>query len=82
MYEALKQAFRETFHTLPQFLFSAPGRTELSGNHTDHQLGKVLAGAVDLDTVAAVALSGADRICVLSEGYPLCEISLSDLNVL
>lgn len=81
MYEALKQAFRETFHTLPQFLFSAPGRTELSGNHTDHQLGKVLAGAVDLDTVAAVALSGADRICVLSEGYPLCEISLSDLNV-
>lgn len=81
MYEALKQSFRDTFHTPSQFLFSAPGRTELSGNHTDHQFGRVLAGAVDLDTVAAVALNGADVIRVLSEGYPLCEISLSDLSV-
>ncbi len=81
MYEALKQSFCDTFHTPPRFLFSAPGRTELSGNHTDHQLGKVLAGAVNLDTVAAVAVSGTDRIRVLSEGYPLCEIALSDLSV-
>ncbi len=81
MYEELKQHFQDTFHCEAQYLFSAPGRTELSGNHTDHQLGKVLAGAVDLDTVAAVALNGESVIRVLSEGYPLCEIALEDLAV-
>ena len=81
MYEALKQKFSSTFSRKAQFLFSAPGRTELSGNHTDHQLGKVLAGAVDLDTVAAVARNGEDVIRVLSEGYPLCVIELCDLAV-
>lgn len=81
MYKELKQKFQTTFHREAQYLFSAPGRTELSGNHTDHQLGKVLAGAVDLDTVAAVALNGENTIRVLSEGYPLCEIALDDLSV-
>ncbi|MBR4548500.1 MAG: galactokinase [Oscillospiraceae bacterium] len=81
MYELMKQKFQNTFHREAQFLFSAPGRTELSGNHTDHQLGKVLAGAVDLDTVAALALNGEPVIRVLSEGYPLCEITLDDLSV-
>ena len=60
--------------------FSAPGRTEISGNHTDHQHGCVLAGAVNLDTVAAVARSERGAIRVLSEGYPLCEVSLSELE--
>ncbi len=81
MYEEIKKKFRSTFQREAQFVFSAPGRTELSGNHTDHQLGKVLAGAVDLDTVAAVALNGEATIRVLSEGYPLCEIGLEDLSV-
>ena len=81
MYEELKQHFQDTFRRDARYLFSAPGRTELSGNHTDHQLGKVLAGAVDLDTVAAVALNGESVIRVLSEGYPLCEIALGDLSV-
>ena len=81
MYEELKQKFRSTFHMPARYLFSAPGRTELSGNHTDHQLGKVLAGAVDLDTVAAVALNGERLIRILSEGYPLCEIDLDSLAV-
>ena len=53
-------------------LFSTPGRTEIGGNHTDHQHGCVLAGAVNLDTVAAVARSERGAIRVLSEGYPLC----------
>lgn len=81
MYEDLKQRFSETFHRPARVLFSAPGRTELSGNHTDHQLGKVLAAAVDLDTVAAVAENGENVIRVLSEGYPLCEISLDSLEI-
>ena len=81
MYEELKRKFQATFLCEAQYIFSAPGRTELSGNHTDHQLGKVLAGAVDLDTVAAVALNGENTIRVLSERYPLCEIALDELSV-
>ena len=81
MYEELKQKFFDTFHRSAQYLFSAPGRTEIGGNHPDHQLGRVLAGAVSLETVAAVAENGEDVIRVLSEGYPLCEIRLDDLAV-
>ena len=81
MYEELKQKFSDTFHRRAQYLFSAPGRTEIGGNHTDHQLGRVLAGAVSLETVAAVAENGGNVIRVLSEGYPLCEIALDDLAV-
>jgi len=81
MNESLKQSFQSTFHHPAQFIFSAPGRTELSGNHTDHQLGVVLAGAVNLDTRAAVALNGENVIRVKSEGYPPCEIDLGALSV-
>ena len=81
MYQEIKDFFRTTFRREAKYLFSAPGRTELSGNHTDHQLGKVLAGAVDLDTVAAVAPNGEAVIRVQSEGYPLCVIALDDLAV-
>jgi len=63
------------------FVFSAPGRTEISGNHTDHQHGCVLAGAVDLETVAEVTLNGTDVICVCSEGYAPVEIDLNDLSI-
>ena len=81
MYEQLKAAFREHFHAEPQYLFSAPGRTELSGNHTDHQHGRVLAAAVNRETVAAVAENGTQTVRLLSEGYPMCEIDLTDLAV-
>lgn len=63
------------------FTFSAPGRTEISGNHTDHQHGCVLAAAVNLETVAKVTLNGTDRICVRSEGYAAVVIDLKDLTV-
>ena len=61
--------------------FSAPGRTEISGNHTDHQHGCVLAAAVNLETTAKVTRNGTDRICVRSEGYAPVEIDLKDLTV-
>ena len=76
MYENLKELFRKQFGREAKWIFSAPGRTELSGNHTDHQHGRVLAAAVNLDTRAAAAPNGENLIRVLSEGYPLCEISL------
>ena len=76
MYEDLKAKFHQQFQKTASWIFSAPGRTELGGNHTDHQRGRVLAAAVNLDTRAAVAPSQEPRIRILSEGYPLCEISL------
>ncbi len=63
------------------FFFSAPGRTEIGGNHTDHNHGKVLAAAVNLDTVACVEKTDDSCILVKSDGYPLLRIDLSDLSV-
>lgn len=60
-------------------LFSAPGRTEIGGNHTDHQHGAVLAASVNLDVIAAAAPNGENVIRIKSEGYPLDEVSLDDL---
>ena len=63
------------------YVFSAPGRTEISGNHTDHQCGCVLAAAVNLETVADVRLNGTNNIWVQSEGYPTIKVNLDDLSV-
>lgn len=63
------------------YRFSAPGRTEISGNHTDHQRGCVLAAAVDLETSAEVTLSDENVITVDSEGYSTIRIPLDDLDV-
>lgn len=60
-------------------LFSGPGRTEIGGNHTDHQHGRVLCGSVDLDMLACAAPNGTDMIRICSEGYPVVNISLSQL---
>ena len=76
----LDAGFRETFGTAPQRYFSAPGRTEIGGNHTDHQRGRVLAAAVNLDTLAAVRLNGTGTIRILSEGYPMAVVELSELE--
>jgi len=61
--------------------FSAPGRTEIGGNHTDHQHGCVLAAAVNLEVTASVTFINENIIRVLSEGYPPVEVSLNDLSV-
>ena len=76
----LDEGFKQVFGGLPQRYFSAPGRTELSGNHTDHQRGRVLAAAVDLDTRAAVKKNGANVIRVQSKGYPLVQVKLDCLT--
>ncbi len=80
MYDTLKQGFTACFGAAPRLIFSAPGRTELGGNHTDHQLGLVLAGAVDADVQAAVSPNGRPEIRLQSEGYPLCVIGLDALE--
>ena len=78
--QILDAGFAAAFGGTPERYFSAPGRTEIGGNHTDHQRGRVVAAAVNLDTRAAVRLNGTNTIRILSKGYPLCEVELSELT--
>ena len=76
----LDAGFSAAFGGVPERYFSAPGRTEIGGNHTDHQRGRVLAGAVNLDTVAAVKCNGTNTIRIQSKGYPISVVDLSNLS--
>ena len=71
--------FEECFDEIPEYYAAAPGRTELGGNHTDHQHGRVLAAAVNMVTEAVIAKNNRDEISVQSEGYPKVTIKLNDL---
>lgn len=62
-------------------LFSAPGRTEIGGNHTDHQHGCVLAGSVNLDVIAAARPNGTNTVRIQSKGYNMDVIDLDDLEI-
>lgn len=77
---ALITGFTKTFESLPEAFFSAPGRSELGGNHTDHQHGRVLAASVDLDILAAVAPNQSGMIRIQSQGYPLMVVDLKELT--
>ena len=80
MKQTMDQGFAAAFGCAPERYFSAPGRTEIGGNHTDHQRGRVLAGAVNLDTVAAVKCNGTSTIRIQSKGYPISVVDLSNLT--
>ena len=69
-YLRLLSVFEENYGKRDAYIFSAPGRTEIGGNHTDHQHGKVLAASIHLDTIAVVSKSEDSMVRVLSEGYP------------
>ena len=80
-YEAALNGLETTFGSHAEAgLYSAPGRTEIGGNHTDHQHGRVLAGSVNIDMIAAAAPNSLNQLRVQSEGYDLCVISLDDLT--
>lgn len=82
-YIDLIKGFREEFpdnQSEEIRLFSAPGRTEIGGNHTDHQLGSVLAGSVNYDVIAAVSPNDKNVIRLFSDGYGLTEIDLDELE--
>lgn len=79
-YNHVLNGLNETFGTHESAaLFSAPGRTEIGGNHTDHQHGCVVAGSVNIDMIAAVGPNTFGQIRLKSEGYEPCAVSLDDL---
>lgn len=81
-YMSVINGYEEIFGKADEIaLFSAPGRTEIGGNHTDHQHGCVIAGSVNLDVIAAVSLNNENVVRIKSEGYPMDEIDLDDLEV-
>ena len=77
----VKEGFAKTYGKEDPRIFSAPGRTEIGGNHTDHQHGCVLAAAVDMDILAAALPNGTNTIHVLSEGFAPDEVDLADVHV-
>jgi galactokinase len=64
-----------------QAVFSAPGRTEIGGNHTDHQHGEVLAASINKDAIAVVSCNGSDSVNVLADGFGLISIDINDLDI-
>ncbi len=81
MYGELKAKFERQYGRAAEYIFSAPGRTELGGNHTDHQHGLVLAAAVTLDTKAAAAENNDGCIRVISEGYAPVTVPIDELEM-
>lgn len=79
-YDNAAKSFTEIFSQTSKRFFSAPGRTEIGGNHTDHNFGKVLAAGVSLDVIAAVAESDDSIIEVKSEGFDKDTVDISSLE--
>ena len=82
-FQALLDRHKELFGRSEDetMLFSTAGRTELAGNHTDHNLGLVIAGTINLDTIAAVSLRDDSTVIVNSEGFPEVVVDISNLEV-
>jgi galactokinase len=79
-YQHLMKEFQSSFSTDDVDLFSSPGRTEIGGNHTDHNYGRVLAGAVNLDNIAVAAKNNQNVVRIKSVGYPEFQVDLNDLE--
>lgn len=80
-YLCLEKKHKELFDKDNPMIFSASGRTEIGGNHTDHNQGKVIGGSINLDTIAAVSERDDKRIILASEGFPIADIDISDLEI-
>lgn len=80
-YEQLVHNYHEHFPDGELRMFSTPGRTEIGGNHTDHNHGRVLAASIDLDSIGAIAGINDPWVTIYSEGYPNpFRVCLDDLS--
>jgi len=78
--DAAVRCFTELYGDGDVSVFSVPGRSEICGNHTDHNRGEVFAASIDLDIVAVARVTKSGKIRVTSEGFSECDVSLSDLS--
>lgn len=80
-YVSALEGFKKTHGDLDVHVYSAPGRSEIGGNHTDHQHGKVLAAAINLDMICVVSLTDDNVVELVSEGFEIKPVDLKDLAV-
>ena len=81
-YAKAVESFNKAFEgTEPCAFFSAPGRTEIGGNHTDHQHGEVLAASINKDAIAVVSPRDDEKVNVFAEGFGMTNIDLTDLSL-
>ena len=73
----LATRFAENFGEAQVEFFTSPGRTEMIGNHTDHNGGKIVAASISLDTIGAAAPNGTGSIRIRSEGYDLIDVEIA-----
>jgi galactokinase len=78
--EELGSRYEELFGAADLAYFTAPGRTEIIGNHTDHNGGKILAASITMDTICAAAPNGTSMVNIASEGYPMVSLDISKLG--
>jgi galactokinase len=74
------ERYHEIFGAGEAAIYSAPGRSEVGGNHTDHQHGSVLAASVNLDAIAITAPRADQKVVLMSEGYQMMEVNLNELS--
>ncbi len=80
-FESLIDKHKELFKRDDVMLFSAAGRSEIAGNHTDHNLGLVIGATINLDTIACVSKRDDSRVIIASEGFPVVDVDISDLEI-
>lgn len=80
-YQKAIRKFEELYGEQEAEIYSAPGRSEVGGNHTDHQHGEVLAASINLDAIAIASKTEQNIIRLLSDGYPMITVDLSDLEM-
>ena len=80
-YARAAEEFTREFGISPQAVFSAPGRTEIGGNHTDHQHGEVLAASINKDAIAMAAPREDGRVNILAEGFGKTSIGPGELDI-
>ena len=76
----IEKNFLINFNERVSDFFSSSGRIELLGNHTDHNNGLVLVSSIDLNILALTTPTTDNKISLYSEGFPLLEIDITDLN--
>ncbi|MCR5453108.1 MAG: galactokinase [Lachnospiraceae bacterium] len=79
-YSHLMKGYVDTFGDAQLTYFTSPGRTEIIGNHTDHNGGKVIAASIDLDTLGAASVSNDNIIEIQSEGYRMVKVDLDNID--
>ena len=79
-YQRAIREFENLYGSGEAEIYSAPGRSEVGGNHTDHQHGEVLAASINLDAIAFVRRTEENQIQLLSDGYPMITVDLSNLE--